>query len=143
MIHNDPKGADFSRYANVTLRIPSASELRRIMAAWRNEEELRTKAEALRKSLAVDAVLLTRSKEGMPLFTARSIRSFPACTREVYNVYGADDAVIATLATMLATGAELEHANDMDNRAAGLAVSKLGAVAISRDALISPSVDGR
>lgn len=139
----DPKGEDFSRYANATLLTPNTSELRLIIGAWRNEEELHTKAQALRKSLAIDAMLVTRSEEGMTLFTDRAIRHFPACAREVYDVCGAGDTVIATLATMLATGAELEHAIDTANRAAGLAVGKLGAVAISRDALISASMHGR
>jgi len=139
----DPKGEDFSRYANATLLTPNKSELRLIVGAWRDEEELRAKAQALRKSLAVKALLVTRSEEGMTLFTDQLIRHFPACAREVYDVCGAGDTVIATLATMLAAGAELELAIDTANRAAGLAVSKQGAVAISRDALMSGPVAGR
>lgn len=139
----DPKGEDFSRYANATLLTPNTAELRLIIGPWRNEDELRTKAQALRKTLAVDAMLVTRSEEGMTLFTNQLIRHFPACAREVFDVCGAGDTVIATLATLLAAGAELEQAIDMANRAAGLAVSKLGAVAISRDALISAFVEGR
>lgn len=127
----DPKGDDFSRYAGATLLTPNKAELRGVVGRWQSEAELADKAQALREYLSIDALLLTRSEEGLSLFDASGARHFPAQAREVFDVSGAGDTVIATLATMLATGVALEQAIVLANRAAGLAVARLGTTAIS------------
>jgi rfaE bifunctional protein kinase chain/domain len=128
----DPKGDDFSRYAGASLLTPNRSELIRIIGHWKNEEELTEKAQNLRAQLGLEALLLTRSEEGMTLFEAGKITHIPTVAREVFDVSGAGDTVIATLAVMLAAGAELIDAVQMANRAGGVVVGKLGTATVTR-----------
>ena len=83
----------------------------------------------------LDALLLTRSEEGMSLFTADEVLHVNADAREVFDVSGAGDTVIATLATMLGTGAPLGEALVTANRAGGIVVGKLGTATVTRDEL--------
>jgi D-glycero-beta-D-manno-heptose-7-phosphate kinase len=124
----DPKGDDYSRYKGVSIITPNLDELRRVVGAWKNEKDLRSRAQALRGKLALEALLLTRGADGMTLFTTTKTISIPAVAREaeVFDVTGAGDTVIATLAVMLAAGAGLEAAMRIANRAAGIVVGKLG-----------------
>jgi rfaE bifunctional protein kinase chain/domain len=131
----DPKGEDFSPYAGANLLTPNKSELRRIVGSWKTEEELMTKAQQLRRSLNLEALLLTRSEEGMTLYTEQDVRHFPAMAREVYDVSGAGDTVIATLATMLGAGLPLVEAVSIANRAGGIVVGKLGTATVTKDEL--------
>ncbi len=131
----DPKGDDFSRYAGATMLTPNKSELRHIVGNWKSEEELTAKAQNLRTSLALEALLLTRSEEGMTLYTADEIVHFPAIAREVYDVSGAGDTVIATIAVMLGAGLPIAQAVDLANRAGGIVVGKLGTATVSYDEL--------
>jgi rfaE bifunctional protein kinase chain/domain len=132
----DPKGDDYQRYRGATLLTPNLSEFREVAGSWKSEEELRTKAEELRQSLALDALLVTRSEEGMSLFRKGEALHEPAQAREVFDVSGAGDTVIATLAVMLASGADLPAAMSIANRAAGIVVGKLGTASVSREEIL-------
>jgi rfaE bifunctional protein kinase chain/domain len=122
----DPKGEDYSRYKGATIVTPNRAELRQVVGSWKSEKDLERRAQGLRRVLGLEALLLTRSEEGMSLFRAgRSLR-VKAVEREVYDVSGAGDTVIATVAVMLATGLKLEDAVRVANRAAGIVVGKLG-----------------
>jgi len=126
----DPKGEDFSRYRGATLITPNLSEFRVVAGAWVGERDLTARAQKLRRALKVDALLVTRSEEGMTLFTDRTRLHEPAQAREVYDVSGAGDTVIATLAVMLASGVALAEAVHMANRAAGIVVGKFGTAVV-------------
>ncbi len=131
----DPKGDDFTIYAGATLITPNRGELQRVVGPWRDEADLYARAQGLRQSLQIDALLLTRSEEGMSLFDAEGVRHFAAQAREVFDVSGAGDTVIAVIAAMLAAGIAMESAVAIANHAAGLAVSKLGTAVVSFDEL--------
>ncbi len=131
----DPKGEDYTRYAGATLLTPNRAELREVTGKWQNEAELVAKAQQLRESLDLTALLVTRSEEGMTLFSADGVRNEAAVAREVYDVSGAGDTVIATLAVMLASGLPLDQALFLANRAAGVVVGKLGTATCSLDEL--------
>ena len=131
----DPKGDDYSRYAGATVITPNRAELREVVGRWRDEADLTARAQDLREQLRIDALLLTRSEEGMTLFTADGAWSIPAVAREVFDVSGAGDTVIAVLAVMLAAGMPLRDAVSAANRAGGIVVGKLGTATVSYDEL--------
>ncbi len=122
----DPKGEDYARYAGATLLTPNRTELRQVVGRWGSEAELAEKVGRLRIELGLEALLVTRSEEGMTLFREQGSVHEPAQTREVYDVSGAGDTVIATLAVMLGCGLDLALAMKIANRAAGVVVGKLG-----------------
>ena len=132
----DPKGDDYARYRGATLLTPNRSEFRQVAGNWQNEAELNVKAEKLRVELGLDALLVTRSEEGMSLYREDSVLNEPTHSREVFDVSGAGDTVIATLAVMLASGAALPDAMRIANRAAGIVVGKLGTAVVSREEII-------
>lgn len=131
----DPKGSDYSRYQGASIITPNRAELAQVVGPWSSEEELNTKAQSLRQKLQLQALLLTRSEEGMTLFTDEGSLTVPAQAREVYDVSGAGDTVIAVLAAMLAAGASLQQAVRTANRAGGIVVGKLGTASVSFDEL--------
>ncbi len=131
----DPKGDDFSPYAGATVLTPNKSELRRIVGSWKTEEQLTAKAQQLREQLKLDALLLTRSEEGMSLYTATEVLHMHAAAREVYDVSGAGDTVIATMAAMLGAGMPMAEAISTANRAGGIVVGKLGTATVTREEL--------
>ena len=128
----DPKGDDFSPYAGATVLTPNKSELKRIVGSWSTEEQLTSKAQGLRETLGVDALLLTRSEEGMSLYTASEVLHMHADAREVFDVSGAGDTVIATMAAMLGAGMPMADAIMTANRAGGIVVGKLGTATVTR-----------
>jgi rfaE bifunctional protein kinase chain/domain len=132
----DPKGDDYARYRGATLLTPNRSEFREVAGSWKSEEDLTARAQSLRKELELDALLVTRSEEGMSLYRAGGALHEPTQTREVFDVSGAGDTVIATLAVMLASGADLPEAMRIANRAAGIVVGKLGTAVVSRDEIL-------
>jgi rfaE bifunctional protein kinase chain/domain len=132
----DPKGDDYARYRGATLLTPNRSEFREVAGSWKSEDDLTARAENLRRELELDALLVTRSEEGMSLYRAVGALHEPTQTREVFDVSGAGDTVIATLAVMLATGAELPEAMRIANRAAGIVVGKLGTAVVSREEIV-------
>ena len=131
----DPKGSDFTRYAGATVLTPNKSELKQVIGDWYSEEELTAKAQKLREELRLEALLLTRSEEGMTLYTENDIVNVPAMAREVFDVSGAGDTVIATLAVMMANGMPMKDAVVIANRAGGIVVGKLGTATVSREEL--------
>ena len=126
----DPKGDDFSRYRGATMLTPNRTEFRHVVGTWSSEGELTRKAQALREELALEALLVTRSEEGMSLFTAGSALTIPAQAREVFDVSGAGDTVIATIGVLLAAGASFADAVHVANEAAGVVVGKLGTAVV-------------
>lgn len=133
----DPKGTDYSRYAGASVVTPNRAEMRQVVGAWQDEGDLHRKAEALRVNLGLQALLLTRSEEGMSLFQAGSVEHVKAQVREVADVTGAGDTVIATLALMLACGLSMPQAMEIANRAGGLVVSKFGTSTVSYEELFA------
>ncbi len=131
----DPKGDEYARYEGATLLSPNLAELREVVGRWRDEADLTRRAQALRTELDLKALLLTRSEDGMTLYTAEGEWSVPAQAREVFDVSGAGDTVIAVTAAMLAVGASLQEAMSIANRAGGIVVGKLGTAAVSFDEL--------
>lgn len=131
----DPKGDDYARYAGATLLTPNRSEMRQVVGSWGNDADLMEKANSLRQKLGLEALLVTRSEEGMTLFANDGTSHEPALAREVYDVSGAGDTVISTLAVMLASGCTLSAAMRLANVAAGVVVGKLGTATCSLDEL--------
>ncbi len=132
----DPKGDDYQRYRGATMLTPNLSEFREVAGSWKSEAELNQKAEALRTELELDALLVTRSEDGMSLYRDHEVLHEPTHTREVFDVSGAGDTVIATLAVMLASGADLADAMRIANRAAGIVVGKLGTASVTREEIL-------
>jgi rfaE bifunctional protein kinase chain/domain len=123
----DPKGDEYAKYAGATIITPNRSELRQVVGRWGSEEELATKAQTLRRRLGLDA-LLYRDDE---------IIQEAAQAREVFDVSGAGDTVIATLAMLIAAGASWDEAVRVANLAAGIVVGKLGTAVVTRHELES------
>ena len=133
----DPKGEDYSRYRGATLVTPNRAELRAVTGNWTSETMLSSKAQALRQRLGLGGLLVTRSEEGMTLYRRGSKLHVPAQAREVYDVSGAGDTVIATLAVMLAAGESMEDAVRIANRAASIVVGKFGTAVVYPDELFT------
>jgi rfaE bifunctional protein kinase chain/domain len=131
----DPKGEDYLRYRGATMLTPNRVEFRQVVGSWRNEAELATKAQTLRSELSLEALLITRAEEGMSLFTDAGSLHIPAQAREVFDVSGAGDTVIATLGVLLGAGAEFASAVRIANQAAGIVVGKLGTAVVQPDEL--------
>jgi rfaE bifunctional protein kinase chain/domain len=132
----DPKGDDYSRYAGATMITPNRAELREVVGRWKSEADLESRAHKLRQELRLQALLLTRSEEGMTLYTDEGSWSVPAQAREVFDVSGAGDTVIAVLGTMLAAGKPLREAVSLANKAGGIVVGKLGTATVSYEELL-------
>ena len=131
----DPKGDDYSRYAGATLITPNRSELREVVGRWKDEADLTRRAEQLRESLGLQALLVTRSEEGMTLYSEAHRFHVAALAREVYDVSGAGDTVIGILAVMLASGQTMAQSVEWANKAAGIVVGKLGTAVVHPEEL--------
>ena len=133
----DPKGSDYSRYSHATVITPNRAELQQVIGNWNDEADLQTRVENLRKKLQIDTLLLTRSEEGMTLFDADGKQHVAAQAREVFDVTGAGDTVIATLAACVAAGLSLREAMPVANRAGGIVVGKFGTATVSYEELFA------
>jgi rfaE bifunctional protein kinase chain/domain len=122
----DPKGEDYSRYRGATLITPNRAEFRQVAGPWRDERELTERAQRLRKKLDARGLLVTRGGDGMTLFQDGGRFHVPTLAREVSDVSGAGDTVIATLAVALASGYAMKEAVRLANQAAGIVVGKFG-----------------
>jgi len=131
----DPKGDDYSRYHGANIVTPNRAELREVVGRWKDEDDMTARAQALRRELGAEALLVTRSEEGMSLYQESGVLHEAARAQELADVTGAGDTVIAALAAMLATGATLSEAMHVANRAAGIVVGKLGTAVVQRDEL--------
>ena len=128
----DTKGHDFQRYRGATVITPNMGEFEAVVGRCHDEDDIETKGQALRRSLALEAVLVTRSEKGMSLLMANQ-PAIHISTRaqEVFDVTGAGDTVIATLGASLASGLTLPQAMHLANMAAGLVVAKLGTATVT------------
>jgi D-glycero-beta-D-manno-heptose-7-phosphate kinase len=133
----DPKGSDYERYRGATVITPNRAELQDVVGRWQGEDDLRRRATELRRRLDLQALLLTRSEEGMTLFDQQGQLHVQAQAREVFDVTGAGDTVIATLAAMLAAGLPLREAVSIANRAGGIVVGKFGTATVSYEELFA------
>lgn len=133
----DPKGSEYRRYRGAHIITPNRAELREVVGRWADEAELTAKAQSLRDELGLEALLLTRSEEGMSLYSDGNTLHVPTVAREVFDVSGAGDTVIATMAAALAAGASLEDAVRLSNQAAGIVVGKLGTAVVTADELFA------
>lgn len=131
----DPKGDDYSRYHGATIVTPNRVEMREVVGRWKSDADLTQRAQALRRALGAEALLLTRSEEGMSLYRESGVLHEAAKAREVFDVSGAGDTVIAALAAVLGSGATLQQAMHVANCAAGIVVGKLGTAVVQRDEL--------
>jgi len=128
----DPKGTDFERYRGATLLTPNLREFEAVVGACRGEDELIARGAALAERLDLEALLVTRGEHGMTLIGGgRKVLHVPAQAKEIYDVTGAGDTVIATLAAALAAGQSLADAVALSNVAAGVVVGKLGTASVS------------
>jgi D-beta-D-heptose 7-phosphate kinase/D-beta-D-heptose 1-phosphate adenosyltransferase len=128
----DPKGKDFSIYRGATLITPNLTEFEAVVGHCTSEQMLVEKGMALVEELQLEAMLVTRSEQGMTLLRrGESALHMPARAREVFDVTGAGDTVISTLAAALAAGEEMPNAVGLSNLAAGIVIGKLGTAAIS------------
>ncbi len=129
----DPKGIDFARYRGATVLTPNMGELEAIVGACPDEASLIGKGARLLNDLQLSALLVTRSEKGMTLLRpGKAPLHLPTEAREVFDVTGAGDTVIATLAAGLAAGQDLGDAVRLANVAAGIVVAKLGTATASR-----------
>jgi rfaE bifunctional protein kinase chain/domain len=133
----DPKGSDYGRYAGATVITPNRAELAQVIGPWSSEAQLHERAQNLRAEFGLAGLLLTRSEEGMSLFDAQGHTQVPAQAREVFDVTGAGDTVIATMAAMLACGFTLRDAMPVANRAGGIVVGKFGTASVSYEELFA------
>ena len=131
----DPKGNDYEQYRNATMLTPNRVEFQQMVGVWKSDKEFAAKARQLMLKLNLKALLVTRGEEGMTLFTNGGMLKVKAQAREVFDVSGAGDTVIAALGVMLASGADLPDAVRIANRAAGIVVGKLGTAVVHREEL--------
>nr|WP_095497246.1 bifunctional D-glycero-beta-D-manno-heptose-7-phosphate kinase/D-glycero-beta-D-manno-heptose 1-phosphate adenylyltransferase HldE [Paraferrimonas haliotis] len=128
----DPKGHDFSRYQGATVLTPNMSEFEGVVGKVIDEQDLIEKGERLMEQLQLSALLITRSEHGMTLLQqGQDSYHIPTQAKEVYDVTGAGDTVVATLASSLAAGSSLKDACMLANVAAGVVVAKVGTSTVS------------
>ena len=132
----DPKGTDYGRYTGASLLTTNRSEMQQAVGSWADEAELEHKSEQLRQELTLDALLITRSEQGMTLFDAAGRHHVDAQAQEVYDVSGAGDTVLATLASSRAAGLSWEEAMLWANKAGGIVVGKLGTSIVTAEELL-------
>lgn len=132
----DPKGHDYQQYHGASIMTPNKSEMAQAVGHWDTEEDLYQKAQKLRQSLNLDALLVTRSEEGMSLFSADGAQHVSANAHEVFDVSGAGDTVLATLAVCKAAGLDWAHSMNWANRAGAVVVGKLGTSVVTPQELI-------
>lgn len=132
----DPKGRDFHKYRGASLLTPNQSELEAVVGECRDDAELTQRAAKLRHDLDIGALLVTRSARGMTLIDGGdNAHHLPASAREVFDVTGAGDTVIAVLAGALAAGQSLPASAALANTAAGIVVGKIGVATATRSEL--------
>lgn len=132
----DPKGTDFVRYCGATVITPNMSEFEAVVGHCATEDAVRERGEALREALDLEAVLITRSERGMTLLQrGQAPLDLPTRARDVFDVTGAGDTVVAVLGAGLACGLALADATALANLAAGVVVGKLGTATVNMEEL--------
>ncbi len=124
----DPKGEDYSGYRGADLITPNRKEFEQAAGRFRTNAELEERAKAMIESLELGAALITRGEDGMSLVKRNGeVLHYPARAKEIFDVTGAGDTVIAAVGCAFAVGGEAEDALHMANVAAGIVVGKVGA----------------
>lgn len=129
----DPKNSDFSKYAHANIVTPNRNELKLAIGSWDNEDDLTRKVNILLDKYDIEYILLTRSEEGMTLFGKGIKADIPTEAKEVFDVSGAGDTVVAIVSAMISEGNDLLSAVKVANKAAGIVVAKIGTSTISQD----------
>jgi D-beta-D-heptose 7-phosphate kinase/D-beta-D-heptose 1-phosphate adenosyltransferase len=128
----DPKGREFGRYRGATMITPNQGEFAAVAGSWQSEQEFEVLAEHLRDELELDALVITRGERGMTLIRPGAPAvSLPAEAREVFDVTGAGDTVIALMAAGIGSGLDFESAAALANLGAGIVVRKIGVASVS------------
>jgi len=128
----DPKGYDFSKYAGAAVITPNRKEAGEASGCVLDSEAaIVALGTEMRRNLSLDALLITRSEEGMSLFKEDGVSHLPAQAREVYDVSGAGDTVIAVFGAALGAGLNFDSAAELANLAAGVVVGKIGTSTVS------------
>jgi rfaE bifunctional protein kinase chain/domain len=140
LVFVDPKGNNFSKYKHSSFLTPNKKELEAVTGSWASESELDAKAIELRNDLGLQGLLVTRSEEGMTLYRESGKLHFPTRAKEVFDVSGAGDTVIAVFGALVAGGFSLEEASSLANKAAGVVVGKVGTATVTFDELFSGEV---
>ncbi len=131
----DPKGEDYQRYQGASLLTPNREEMRQAVGRWDTESELEERAQALRSQLQLEALLITRSEQGMTIYTEGFRHHVDAQAKEVFDVSGAGDTVLATLAVAKGAGLNWMDAVYWANKAGGIVVGKLGTSVVTAQEL--------
>lgn len=127
----DPKGVDYSRYAGADVITPNLAELQAVVGVCKNERDLLEKGRQLSKQQCIPTLLLTRGEAGMTLIQENEAHSLPAQAKDVFDVTGAGDTVIAVMALGVAVGLPMHEAMYLANVAGGIVVGKLGTSTVS------------
>ncbi len=131
----DPKGDEYHRYIGASLISPNRVEMQQAVGKWKSEEELTESAQRLRQQLQLEALLITRSEQGMTLYTDAGRFHVDAAAHEVFDVSGAGDTVLATMAVTRAAGMDWHESVEWANKAGGIVVGKLGTSIVSAEEL--------
>lgn len=131
----DPKGDDYSRYHHASSITPNRQEIQEAVGRWLNEEDLTQRAQQLRQKLSLEALLITRSEQGMTMYTDKGRAHAAAEAQEVFDVSGAGDTVLATLAVSKAAGLDWNDAMYWANKAGSIVVGKLGTSTVTAEEL--------
>jgi D-beta-D-heptose 7-phosphate kinase/D-beta-D-heptose 1-phosphate adenosyltransferase len=128
----DPKSAEFMDYQGATVITPNLSEFGAAVGSWSNEDDLIQKGRALMHRCSLDNLLITRSEQGMTLLSGKEAPvNLPTRAREVFDVTGAGDTVVAVLAAAMATGLPIDQSMALANLAAGIVVAKVGTATVT------------
>ena len=128
----DPKSTEFMDYQGATVITPNLSEFSAAAGSWKTEEELIQKGRALMQRCELDNLLITRSEQGMTLLSGNQAPvNLPTRAREVFDVTGAGDTVVAVLAAAMATGLPIDQSMALANLAAGIVVAKVGTATVT------------
>lgn len=139
----DPKGSNWRPYARATAITPNRTELQQVVGRWHDDADLTLRAQKLRCELGLQALVLTRSEEGMTLFDDQGALTVASRAREVFDVTGAGDTVIAVLATLAAAGLTMRDALPLANRAAGIVVGRFGTASVTWEELAADMEDAQ
>ena len=134
----DPKGKDASKYAGATLITPNKKEAMELTGLTNFDNDLiNTALKKINKNYKIKSIVMTQGKDGISHITPKKINTYPtSISKQVYDVSGAGDTVIATLASCIIANLDLSDSFKLANLAAGIVISKLGTVPISREELL-------
>lgn len=138
MVLIDPKGYKYRKYAGADLVKPNLDEIRQFVGGWDNEDELEHKVNHARREARIGRILLTRAGDGMSLYDDSGVHHFPSVAQEVFDVTGAGDTAIATLAVCLNMGMDWMEAVKYANKAAGIVCGRVGTATATKEEVFGP-----